>query len=149
VAACGSDRGSHEARFCVPLPALTGSITLMTAAFHSTTLRIHRRESDSSTLTHPRVFARTFCGSGRARPDCRLGYRIRHPEGLLVEYLQHRPSEYDVDVPSGIVSSLDFRMCIAADRDVGFIGSMTDGGQAGAKAAEEGNRPTATSCPDW
>jgi hypothetical protein len=69
--------------------------------------------------------------------------------GLLVEYLQHRPSEYDVDVPSGIVSSLVFRMCIAADRDVGFIGSMTDGGQAGAKSAEEGNRPTATSCPDW
>jgi predicted enzyme related to lactoylglutathione lyase len=33
------------------------------------------------------------------------GYRIRHPDGLLVEYLQHRPSEYDVDVPSGIVSS--------------------------------------------
>ena len=27
------------------------------------------------------------------------GMRLRHPDGLLVEYLEHRPSPYDVDTP--------------------------------------------------
>lgn len=27
------------------------------------------------------------------------GARLRHPDGLLVEYVEHRPSPYDVDVP--------------------------------------------------
>ncbi len=27
------------------------------------------------------------------------GLRLRHPDGLLVEYLEHRPSPYDADTP--------------------------------------------------
>jgi predicted enzyme related to lactoylglutathione lyase len=30
------------------------------------------------------------------------GYRLRHPDGLLVEYLEHRPSEDDADEPSSL-----------------------------------------------
>ncbi|MCA1223927.1 VOC family protein [Streptomyces sp. 8L] len=28
------------------------------------------------------------------------GARLRHPDGLLVEYLEHRPSPHDVDTPA-------------------------------------------------
>jgi hypothetical protein len=28
------------------------------------------------------------------------GARLRHPDGTLVEYLEHRPGQYDTDVPS-------------------------------------------------
>jgi predicted enzyme related to lactoylglutathione lyase len=28
------------------------------------------------------------------------GYRMRHADGLVVEYLEHRPSEYDTNAPS-------------------------------------------------
>ncbi len=28
------------------------------------------------------------------------GMRLRHPDGMLVEYLEHRPSPYDADSPS-------------------------------------------------
>jgi hypothetical protein len=28
------------------------------------------------------------------------GARLRHPDGLLVEYLEHRPSPYDADTPA-------------------------------------------------
>lgn len=31
------------------------------------------------------------------------GCRLRHPDGLLVEYLEHRPSPDDVDVPSDLL----------------------------------------------
>lgn len=30
------------------------------------------------------------------------GIRLRHPDGLLVEYIEHRPSAFDVDQPSAI-----------------------------------------------
>jgi hypothetical protein len=30
------------------------------------------------------------------------GYRLRHPDGLLVEYLEHRPSGDDSDEPSSL-----------------------------------------------
>ena len=30
------------------------------------------------------------------------GYRLRHPDGLLVEYLEHRPSADDADEPSSL-----------------------------------------------
>lgn len=30
------------------------------------------------------------------------GYRLQHPDGLLVEYLEHRPSEDDSDEPSSL-----------------------------------------------
>lgn len=32
------------------------------------------------------------------------GYRLRHPDGLLVEYLEHRPSPDDVDTPSALLA---------------------------------------------
>jgi hypothetical protein len=32
------------------------------------------------------------------------GYRLRHPDGLLVEYLEHRPSPDDADEPSSLFS---------------------------------------------
>jgi predicted enzyme related to lactoylglutathione lyase len=32
------------------------------------------------------------------------GYRLRHPDGRLVEYLEHRPSADDVDTPSDLLS---------------------------------------------
>jgi hypothetical protein len=31
------------------------------------------------------------------------GYRLRHPDGLLVEYLEHRPSVDDADEPSSLL----------------------------------------------
>ncbi len=30
------------------------------------------------------------------------GYRLQHPDGLLVEYLEHRPNEDDADEPSSL-----------------------------------------------
>ncbi len=149
------------------------------------TPRIYRRHPDSSDLTQPRVFARTFCDAAKlaqtvgfyealagvrldqdidipnaglhvvavgpflilALDEVKLGaeryaqasatcatvlnadldravaqvvaagaeivqprfalphgagYRIRHPDGLLVEYLEHRPSAYDVDKPDAM-----------------------------------------------
>jgi hypothetical protein len=32
------------------------------------------------------------------------GYRLRHPDGILVEYLEHRPSPDDADTPSEMFS---------------------------------------------
>lgn len=32
------------------------------------------------------------------------GYRLRHPDGLLVEYLEHRPSADDAESPSELLS---------------------------------------------
>ena len=34
------------------------------------------------------------------------GIRLRHPDGALVEYLEHRPSPYDVDQPSAALADL-------------------------------------------
>jgi hypothetical protein len=33
------------------------------------------------------------------------GYRLRHADGALVEYLEHRPSKDDVDVPSDLLKT--------------------------------------------
>lgn len=35
------------------------------------------------------------------------GYRLRHPDGLLVEYLEHRPSADDADEPSSLFGCRD------------------------------------------
>ncbi len=32
------------------------------------------------------------------------GYRLQHPDGLLVEYLEHRPSKDDPDQPSNLLA---------------------------------------------
>jgi predicted enzyme related to lactoylglutathione lyase len=34
------------------------------------------------------------------------GYRLRHADGLLVEYLEHRPSSDDVDSPGALFSAV-------------------------------------------
>ncbi len=41
---------------------------------------------------------------GRWRSPPGAGYRLRHPDGQLVEYLEHRPSSSDVDTPSTLLA---------------------------------------------
>lgn len=58
--------------------------------------RIDRAVPDSSGLLAPRVLTRVFppydVPTGRAA-------RVRHPDGVLVEYLEHRRGPDDVDEP--------------------------------------------------
>ena len=62
---------------------------------HVTVLAPHLADAVHASVTRG---AEIVQGRWEAPPG--PGYRLRHPDGLLVEYLEHRPSPDDADTPS-------------------------------------------------